>query len=136
MRELKVLTDYIPIIQNDDFGEWIIDHENDGTRDHPRHFPFVNYTKTIDDFVDDFYSLIENNEYMGINNYQKILEDNGIKWSKESMNNADVSNLDSQCILALIMGAIRAERFSDGALLDFFNSGCILRWLERLESFD
>ena len=36
----------------------------------------------------------------------------------ESMKNTDVSNLNAQCVLALIMGTVRAERFCDGALLD------------------
>jgi len=52
------------------------------------------------------------------------------------MKNADVSDLNAQCVLALIMGAVRAERFCDGALLDFFKSGCILKWLERLNSIE
>ena len=54
----------------------------------------------------------------------------------ESMKNADVSNLNAQCVLALIMGAVRAERFCDGALLDSFKSGCILKWLERLNNIE
>jgi hypothetical protein len=52
------------------------------------------------------------------------------------MEKADVSDLNAQCVLSLVMGAIRAERFCDGALLDFFESGCILKWLERLNEID
>jgi hypothetical protein len=52
------------------------------------------------------------------------------------MKNAEISNLNVQCVLALIMGAVKAERFCDGALLDFFKSGCILKWLERLNSIE
>ena len=52
------------------------------------------------------------------------------------MRNADASALDEQCILALIMGAIRAERFSDGALLAFFEEGHISDWLKRLYTID
>ena len=48
------------------------------------------------------------------------------------MKNANVANLNTQCVLALIVGAVRAERFCVGVLLDFFQSGCILKWLERL----
>ncbi len=135
MSKYKDLTDYISLLHADDFGEWIIDEKNDGTQEHPKKFPFLIYSKTIDDFINDFYSFIETNQDMALNGYQEILQDNGIKWNKESMSNADVSNLDSQCVLALIMGAIRADRFSDGALLYFFNSGCISRWLLRLQEF-
>ncbi|WP_230874981.1 DUF6508 domain-containing protein [Lysinibacillus cavernae] len=31
---------------------------------------------------------------------------------------------------------MEAERFCDGALLDFFKSGYILKWLERLNSIE
>ena len=38
--------------------------------------------------------------------------------------------------MALIVGAIRADRFCEGALLSFFNNGCIIKRLERLEIID
>ncbi len=34
------------------------------------------------------------------------------------------------------MGAIRAERFCDGALLSFFKDGYMLKWLKRLKALD
>ena len=52
------------------------------------------------------------------------------------MEEADVSKLAAKCVIALLIGAVRAERFCDGALLSFFNSGCILRWLLRLKTID
>ena len=47
-----------------------------------------------------------------------------------------LTSLNAQCVLALLMGAVRAERFCDGALLDFFKSGYILKWLERLQNIE
>ena len=41
-----------------------------------------------------------------------------------------------QCVMALIVGAVRAERFCDGALLTFFTDGSIRRWLERLKEIN
>ena len=64
----------------------------------------------------------------------EILKDNGLDWGTEVMKNADISNLNAQCVLALIMVTVRTERFCDGTLLDFFKSGCILNWFERLNS--
>jgi hypothetical protein len=52
------------------------------------------------------------------------------------MSEADVSGADVTCVLALLVGAVRAERFCDGALLRFFREGCIRRWLERLKEID
>ena len=73
---------------------------------------------------------------MELTRYGDILKDNGLEWGTESMKNADVSNLNAQYVLALIMGAVRAERFCDGALLDFFKSGCMLKWLDRLNNLE
>lgn len=52
------------------------------------------------------------------------------------MRNIDVDTLNEQCILALIMGVIRADRFSEGTLLSFFKDGYILKWLQRLKEID
>lgn len=37
-----------------------------------------------------------------------------------------------QQVMALLMGAVRAERFCDGALKEFVENGSITKWLERL----
>ena len=47
-----------------------------------------------------------------------------------------VENLDAKCVFAMILGAVRAERFCDGALLGFFANGSVIRWLERLKALD
>ena len=52
------------------------------------------------------------------------------------MEGADVSALDGKTVMALLVGAVRAERFCDGALLGFLESGCIGRWLRRLRQID
>ena len=41
------------------------------------------------------------------------------------MSTVDVNRLDGQGIVALIMAAVRAERFCDGALKEFFENGSI-----------
>lgn len=122
------------MIQTASIGEWIIDKENDGMPEYPIHMPFVGYSEMVHNFINDVYIFEKNNKNMELTRYGEILKDNGLEWGTDSMKNADVSNLNAQCVLALIMGAVRAERFCDGALLDFFKSGCILNWLERLNS--
>ena len=134
MSNYDILTKYIPMIQSDRFGEWVIDRENDSTPpEHPIQMPFVDYSEMVNKFIDDLYSFEESNKDMELTHYGDILKKNGIEWDMESMKNADVSNLNAKCVLALIMGAVRAERFCDGALLDFFKSGYILKCLERLK---
>lgn len=134
--KFEILTKYIPQLKDDGFGEWIIDRENNGTPEHPIQMPFVNYSEIVNHFIDDVYTVKESNKDLELNRYGDILRENNIEWGTESMKATDASALSAQCVMALIMGAVRAERFFDGSLLDFFKSGCILTWLERLAEFD
>ena len=127
------LTKYLDEFTGTEFGTWIIDKKNDGTPEHPLEFPFVNY---VDQFIADVYSFVDNHEEMGLHSYQKVLEENGIKWNAKSMETAVVDDLDAKCVVALIYGAIRAERFCDGAILAFLKDGTFVRWLERLKTLD
>lgn len=68
--------------------------------------------------------------------YVDILRANGLDWKGPIMRDADVSNLDARCILALFIGVYCAERFSDGTVAHFFHKGCILRWAKRLAELD
>ena len=136
MSKFDILTKYISIIQTDSIGEFVIDKENDGTPEHPIQMPFVDYSEMVHNFIDDVYTFEKSNKDMELTRYGEILKDNGLEWDSESMKSADISNLNLQCVMALIMGAVRAERFCDGALLDFFKSGYILKWLERLKSIE
>lgn len=130
------LTKYLDEFTGAEFGTWIIDKKNDGTPEHPLEFPFVNYSRVVDQFIHDVYSFADNHEEMGLYSYQKVLEENGIKWNAKSMETAVVDDLDAKCVVALIYGAIRAERFCDGAILAFLKDGTFVRWLERLKTLD
>ena len=130
------LTKYLPQFRDDSFGTWIIDRENDGTPEHPIQMPFVNYTELVHNFIDDVMRIVDQNPEMELTHYGRILNDNGIEWGSQSMSEADVSAADVICVLALLVGAIRAERFCDGALLGFFKDGSIRKWLERLQEID
>ncbi|MDD4495266.1 MAG: ADP-ribosylglycohydrolase family protein [Eubacteriales bacterium] len=135
--QFKVLTKYIgKISAAASLGEWIIDTENDGTPEHPMHFPFVNYNILVSDFREEFYQFSETHPEYELTRYGEILEKNGLKWGEKEMRSADLQSLDEQGVLALIMGAIRAERFCDGALLGFLKDGSLVVWLKRLKDID
>lgn len=136
MSKFENLTKYLPQLSDDSFGMWIIDRENDGTMEHPIQAPYVRYTEMVDYFVHDVYAFMEVNEDFELNRYGEILAQNGWEWGSQSMSEADVSGKDGRCVMALIMGAVRAERFCDGALLGFFKDGSVRRWLERLQEID
>ena len=133
MNKFENLIKYLPLLEDDNFGAWVIDRENDGTPEHLIQMPFVNYSEMVHHFIEDVYDFSENNKDFKLTRYGEILEKNGLEWGSRSMSEADVSALDGQCVMALIMGAVRAERFCDGALLGFFKDGSIRKWLLRLK---
>ncbi|MEW4100235.1 DUF6508 domain-containing protein [Bacillus altitudinis] len=136
MSQFKILTNYIPMLQGDDIGEWVIDQENDGTAEHPIQMPYVNYSETVRRFIEDVYTFAEQHQEMELTRYSEILKENGIEGGTNDMEIVDTSNVNAQCVLALIMGVLRAERFCDGVILDFFTNGTIVKWLERLERLE
>ena len=136
MKQFSELTKYIPMIEQNEIGRWQIDRENDGTPEHTIQFPFVIYSEMVNQFVHDVYALVDQQHEWELNHYGQILEENGLRWDSKSMSGAIVEDLDAKCICALLVGAVRAERFCDGALMAFFRDGSIKRWLQRLAELD
>ncbi len=86
--------------------------------------------------ADDIYKFAKESNEIVPSKYAEILQANGIEWSYDSMMKADASELDAQCILALLIASLRAERFCDGVLLGFIKNGAVTRWLKRLQELD
>lgn len=126
------LTDMLDIIQQDEFGEWIVDHENDGTPEHPIQMPYVSYSGIVKKFMDAVYTFDKIHPEYGLNRYGDILERNGIKWGSDSMGAVDVAGKDGICVMALLLGAVRGW----GIAWLFQKGGSIQRWLERLKEID
>lgn len=136
MKKYSALTKYINLLKNDNAGEWICDKENDGSSERPMHLPFVSYSIAVNNLADDIYKFAKESDEIVPSKYAEILQANGIKWGYDSMMKADASELDAQCILALLIASLRAERFCDGALLEFIKNGAVIRWLKRLQKLD
>ena len=136
MKKYSALTKYINLLENDNAGEWICDKENDGSSERPIHVPFVSYSIAVNKLEDDIYKFAKESDEIVPSKYADILNANGIKWGYDSMMKDDASGLDAQCILALLIASLRAERFCDGALLEFIKNGAVIRWLKRLQELD
>lgn len=136
MKKYSALTKYINLLKNDNAGEWICDKENDGSSERPIHVPFVSYSIAVNNLADDIYKFAKESNEIVPSKYAEILQANGIEWNYDSMIKADASELDAQCILALLIASLRAERFCDGALLEFIKNGAFTRWLKRLQELD
>jgi len=136
MSQFEILTKYIPMLCEDHIGEWVINQENDGTAERPFQMPFVHYSETVQRFIEDLYTFAEQHQELGLTRYREILEENGIEGGLNDIENVDISTLNAQCVLALIMGGVRAERFCEGAVFNFFKSGIMLKCLERLDCLE
>lgn len=136
MKKYSALTKYINLLKNDNDGEWICDKENDGSSERPIHVPFVSYSIAVNYLADDIYKFAKESNEIVPSKYAEFLQTNGIEWGYDSMMKADASVLDAQCILALLIASLRAERFCDGALLGFIKNGAVIRWLKRLQELD
>ena len=130
------LTAFLPKLSTNNFGEWIVDTENDGSSEHPIQLPFVNYNATVYDFIHAVYHFVDIHEDLELRAYSDILQKANIDWGAESMEQADVSTLNGQVVMALILGVIRADRFYEGTLMDFLENGKITEWLSRLKEID
>ena len=130
------LTAFLPKLKEAQYGEWVVDRENDGSLEHHIQFPYVDYSQNVDKFEKAVYRFADVHQEMGLHRYGDILDRANIEWDFESMSSVVVSELDGKTVMALIIGAIRAERFCDGALLDFFENGRIIKWLSRLQQID
>lgn len=127
---------FLDEIKKDSIGEWITDTENDGTKEYPIQMPFVAYSSVVSEFEKAVYDFEREHPEYELTKYGEILEKYHIQWETDSMTSYDVSSMDGQGVMALIMGAIRADRFCDGALKEFFENGSIEKWLLRLKEID
>ena len=136
-RGYKSLTDYIPRLQNIEYGKRYPEKQmGDGTLEKPFQMPYVEYPEVIYELERDIYLFEERNPHYELKAYHSTLVENNIDWEDRSMENVDVSNLEAKVVLALLLGAFRAERFCDGAIKEFLEKGCIQRWLERLKEIE
>lgn len=131
------LTELIPELDSAyEYGTWVVDRKHKGTANDPINFPYVSFGPVMWDFDRRVYTFVDGHPEYDLAHYNDILARSGIEWSAESMEDADHSKLDGQTVMALLVASLRADRFCEGALLGFFESGAIRRWLIRLREID
>lgn len=101
---------------------------------------YIDNIKDINDefnFLTDFYKCImEKEKNKNLFDYVKVLHKYGIEYEQKLMKNVDVSELGAEPVLALILGIMRADHFSEGTLKEFIVKGYIYKWLKRLKEID
>jgi len=133
----ETLTRHLVMLEDSEYGEWgPKEQKGDGTAERPFQMPYVTYDKTVHSLIQEVYNFSQEHPEYELTKYHQILEENGMEWGSASMEAFDVSNADGRCVMGLLMAAVRAERFCDGALLSLFKKNTIQRWLERLIEID
>ena len=128
------LISFIPRLQGIEYAKRYPEQQTgDGSTEHPFQMPFYEYADVVREFEKEVYKFEEDHPEIQLNRYNDIFLMNDLRWDEKVMINADVSNSNGQVVMALILGAIRAERFCDGELKYFLESGCIEKWLLRLQ---
>ena len=118
------LTEFLPIL-GEVYGNWAEINVKQPS------MPFVVYETAARQLIDAIRDYVQqHNEYA---DYGQILQKAGIEWNYDSMSEADASILDGKTIVALLIGAVQAEKFCDGTFLGLLKQGCIIRWLGKLE---
>ena len=107
MKKFKNLIEYLPLLEDDNFGTWIIDRENDGSPEHPIQMPFVNYSEMVHHFIKDVYDFEEKNKDFELTRYGEILKKNGLEWGSKSMSEADVSMIPQNYVTLTDENAIK-----------------------------
>ena len=121
------LTEFLPIL-GEVYGNWAEINVKQPS------MPFVVYETAARQLIDAIRDYVQqHNEYA---DYGQILQKAGIAWNYDSMSEADASILDGKTIVALLIGAVQAEKFCDGTFLGLLKQGCIIRWLGKLEIID
>src|SRR5574344_643345 len=100
MSRFDSLLELIEPLEKGAHGRWISDSDHKGTMDDPIPMPFCSYSEAVHKLADAVYEFVENNPEYELKNYQKLLEDRGLKWSMDFFREADVSIMDAQGILA------------------------------------
>ena len=129
------LTRFIPELEKADghFGEWIHDLDENGL---PRSFSYVRYIQPVYDIHEALFQFYKEHPEFEMREFQEIIKNNGINTDFSSVCEADCADKDAQCMIAMLYMAAYSEKWYTGALLHYYESGCILRWLKRLREID
>ena len=86
--------------------------------------------------MEEMHCFAEKHPEFELNQYQTILEKKKNEQGCDSEWAMDVDQLDGKTVTALLLGAVREERFCEGTLLRFCKNGSIVKWLKRLKELD
>lgn len=120
--------------QMKDFGTWKFDESGKGTPEDPVQMPFIIYPDAVMDFIRVIHEFADEYKACDLHNYRMILKEYGLE--NTSLNQVETGKMYANGILALLMAAVRGERFNEGLLNSLLCHGKIQEWLKRLQDFE
>lgn len=125
MKKYEALTKYIPHFDPAcPAGRWVEDTEHQGTPDDPKNMPYVDYEMWLLMLLNDFGKGFWDNDF----------KQNMAKIDREALQ--DIEHLSESELLTYFTYLISANRFCDGLLLNYCESGVVLRILTALKKYD
>ena len=98
--------------------------------------PYESFCETVVEFDDAVMLFVEKHSDMGLKHYYSTLEKAGINLQDDPMKRKDISTLDDKTVVALIVWAMRSDRFSPGSFMKYCRNGSIVECLKRLKQID
>lgn len=137
LRRFEKITSIIPALEDEGkHGEWIVDAEHRGASDDPVQMPFVGYGRAGEMLIEAVHECVEDlSEVMDVHDYMGVLESYGLH-GVDDIQAVDASACDAKCTLAMILAIVRQDRFCEGLLLHYLESGKMLEWMKRLAELD
>lgn len=131
------LTRYLPELEHIAAqGSWTIDRTYEGESGGPIYYSDPEYNPTVSDLEDAVYDFMDAHREFGIGFQKGPLERIGLGWASGGMFHVDVSQLDYQTVLALVIETVNVERICPGSILTSLETGAMMRWLTRLREID
>ena len=115
------------------FGEWC-GMGSHGTSENQ--MPFVSYSKLTLNVVKEISAIVHSHPELQLTSYQSVLEEKGIEMSAKSFDRTDVSKLNGQAVMAMLVCMVRMDRFVEGLMLEYLENGKFAEWIGRLKELD
>lgn len=125
------LTKYLPLIENDTYGEW----QGGETENGEYGMPYVSYTPAANGLRRAIYDFAKNNKAYNLYKYKDVFAEKGISPDDDILN-YDTENADAETVLCMMMYVVSTDRFIEGKYMQYLSEGCFAKWLKRLKEID
>ena len=89
-KKIDKLISLLEPLEKDSIGEWIIDKEHKGTKDDPKHIPYLMFTEMVNELINAVYEFDNENPEFELKKYKELLKERNIEWEQQSIDRKSV----------------------------------------------